>query len=132
MSTTAENHLNLADPNQDGGHPITLWWHPSQPDRVHLILSDPRFKDAVGQKPGLRLVLSCNPRSADYAPSNFNRAIRLLRAAGKPAPAQDVEEHPRHLRRREAVIAAVTEGVAKGQFTSANADAGASEFASTQ
>jgi hypothetical protein len=129
MSTTAENYLDLADPTQGGGHPINLWWYASQPDRVHLILSDARFTDAAGQKPGLRLVFSSNPRSADYAPSNFNRAIRLLRAAGRPAPVHDAEEHPRHLRYRDAVIATVTEGGAKGQLTPPNSDSATSNVA---
>jgi hypothetical protein len=121
MSTTAENYLDLADPTQGGGHPINLWWHAAQPDRVHLILSDPRFTDASGHKPGLRLDFSSNPRSADYAPSNFNRAIRFLRAAGRPAPVHDAEEHPRHLRYRDGVIATVTKSGATGELTSPDA-----------
>lgn len=105
MSTTPGNtYLDLADRSSGGGHQITLWWAASQPDRIHLVLTDPRLVDSKGEKPGLRLVLSSNPKSADYSPANFNRCARLLRSLDMPAPAEDVEEHPRHLRYRDKII----------------------------
>ena len=105
VMSTAMKYLDLASAETGGGHPINLWWHESQPDRIHLILADPRLVDAEGEKPGLRLVLSCNPKSADYSPANFNRCARVLRGLGMPAPDQDVPEHPRHLKFRDKVIA---------------------------
>ena len=41
--------------------------------------------DENGGRPGFWVSFDANPRSADYHPANFNR-LRLLRAAGKPAP----------------------------------------------
>lgn len=108
MSTTSNNtYLDLSDESSGGGHQITLWWAATQPDRIHLVLTDPRLVDSQGEKPGLRLVLSSNPRSADYSPANFNRCGRLLRSLGMPAPAADVEEQQRHLRYRDKVIKTV-------------------------
>jgi hypothetical protein len=105
--STPSTYLDLADAGTGGGHQITLWWSETQQDRIHLVLTDPRLIDSEGEKPGLRLVLSSNPRSADYSPANFNRCARVLRALGMPAPDQDVPEHPRHLRYRENVIKTV-------------------------
>lgn len=96
--------INLADSATGGGHNINLWWADSQPDRIHLVFADPRMHDGNGEKPGLRIVFSSNPKSADYSPANFNRCARLLREQDLPAPSQDVEEHPRHLRYRDKVI----------------------------
>jgi hypothetical protein len=105
--STPSTYLDLAEDTSGGGHPINLWWVASQPDRVHLVLSDPRLVDANGEKPGLRLVFSSNPKSADYSPANFNRCARLLRSLGMPAPVENVEEHPRHLRYRDRIIETV-------------------------
>ena len=105
--STPNTYLDLADADNGGGHQINLWWSDTQPDRIHLVLTDPRLVDRKGEKPGLRLVLSSNPKSADYSPANFNRSARLLRSLGLPAPADDVEEHPRHLRYRDSVIETV-------------------------
>jgi hypothetical protein len=105
--STPSTYMDLSDEESGGGHQITLWWSPTQPERIHLILTDPRLVDSAGEKPGLRLVLSANPKSADYSPANFNRCSRLLRDAGMPAPDEDVVEHPRHLRYRDDVIEAV-------------------------
>lgn len=80
-----------------------VFWHPSQADRVHLVTADDRFVDEHGARPGLHVVFSSNPNSADYHPANFNRVARVLRAAGVPAPA-DVPVTSRRLadRRRPA------------------------------
>ena len=65
---------------------FSAFWHDSQPDRIHLATKDPRFVDEHGTKPGIRIVFSANPASADYNPANFNRVARALREAGAPAP----------------------------------------------
>lgn len=119
MPTTPKNtYLDLSDKASGGGQPITLWWTEKEPDRIHLILTDDRLVDSAGEKPGLRLVLSSNPKSADYSPANFNRCARLLRGKGMPAPAEDVEENPRHLRYRDALIARITDGTKPPTATS--------------
>lgn len=78
---------------------VTVWWRPDDPNRVHYTTNDPRFTDATDQRPGIRIVFSSDPMSADYSPNNFNRAARALRRAGKPAPAE-VPEPSRRLRDR--------------------------------
>jgi hypothetical protein len=84
---------------------FTIWWSDTQPDRIHLTLSrDERFTDEHGGKPGIRVVFSSNPRSADYNPATFNRLARALDAAGKEAPAE-VPVHSRKLADRPKVVA---------------------------
>lgn len=79
---------------------VNVWWQPSDPDRVHYATNDPTFTDTAGERPGIRVVFSSNPMSADYSPANFNRCARALRAAGKSAPPHDVPERSRRLRDR--------------------------------
>src|SRR4051812_28700374 len=97
---TSHTYLDLSNTEIGGGTPINLWWSADQPDRVHLAFQDPLFAEMDGTRPGLRVVFSSNPRSADYNPGNFNRCARRLRALGRPAPASDAPEYPRHLKRR--------------------------------
>jgi hypothetical protein len=85
------------------GHPFKIFWHPGQPDRIHMATNDPAFVDEAGGKPGIRVVFSSNPRSVDYNPSTFNRLARALKAAGAEAPVE-VPVHRRHLRYRDAVM----------------------------
>jgi hypothetical protein len=85
------------------GHPFNIFWHPGQPDRIHMATGDPAFADEAGGKPGIRVVFSANPRSVDYNPATFNRLARALKAAGAAAP-DEVPVHRRHLRYRDAVI----------------------------
>lgn len=92
----AENYLTVGDQQ---GHPFTLWWRENDPDRIHLTTNDPRFLDEHGSRPGIRIVVSSNPRSADYNPATFNRCSRALAAAGRPAP-PEVEVHSRKLAER--------------------------------
>jgi hypothetical protein len=61
----------------DSGHPFNIFWHPGQPDRIHMATSDSTFTDETGGKPGIRVVFSSNPRSADYNPATFNRLKRV-------------------------------------------------------
>lgn len=79
---------------------INIWWQPAHPTRVHYVTNDSTFTDAQGSRPGIRIVFSDDPMSADYSPANFNRCSRALRAAGKPAPPEDVPELSRRLRDR--------------------------------
>jgi hypothetical protein len=53
----------------------------------------------AGEKPGLRIVFSSKPKSADYNPGNFNRISRWLADNEKPAPPL-VEKGSRRLRDR--------------------------------
>lgn len=81
-----------------------VWWRPNQPDEIHLVSSDPQFNSTDGSHPGIWVTFSCNPKSANYHPQNFNRCARALTANGKPAPAE-VVEHDRRLNRRDRLIA---------------------------
>jgi hypothetical protein len=76
-------------------HPFTLWFDQKAGDSIHLTSGDPRFTDENHERPGLRVVFSSNPNSADYNPGNFNRCARVLKSAGKAAP----EEVPLESRR---------------------------------
>lgn len=78
----------------------TIWWRADEPSRIHYTTDSPEFTDATGDRPGIRVVFSADPLSADYNPTNFNRAARRLREAGKPAPAADIPEPSRRLRDR--------------------------------
>jgi hypothetical protein len=85
------------------GHPFNIFWSPAQPDRIHMATNDPAFVDEQGVRPGIRIVVSSNPRSVDYNPATFNRLARALRSAGAEAP-DEVPLYQRHLRYRDAVI----------------------------
>jgi hypothetical protein len=78
---------------------VTVWWRPDDPTRIHYTTNSSMFTDAGGDRPGIRVVFSSDPLSADYSPTNFNRAARALRVAGKPAP-DEVAEPSRRLRDR--------------------------------
>lgn len=84
--------------------PISYYWDPNEPERIHLWIKDDRFTDAAGERPGIWNVYSINPKSADYSPSNFNRVARALRAEQRPAPEHDAPEHDRRLRYRNGLI----------------------------
>jgi hypothetical protein len=88
----------------DPKHGMTVWWDQKNPDSIHLTTDDPRWTDENGERFGLRVVFSANPRSADYNPANFNRCARALVAAGKAAPVV-VPVHSRKLVDRAEVIA---------------------------
>ncbi|UUZ58703.1 hypothetical protein [Nocardioides sp. B-3] len=93
MSTSPSNtYPDLLADNLGSGSlsSINVWWATTEPERIHFVVADGRMTDDLGEKPGLRLVFSSNPKSADYNPANFNRCARMLRDAGKPAPEQDV------------------------------------------
>jgi hypothetical protein len=73
--------------------------YPSDPERIHLATNRTDIVDDAGEKPGLRIVFSDNPKSADYNPGNFNRISRWLADNEKPAPPL-VEKGSRRLRDR--------------------------------
>lgn len=78
---------------------LNVWWNPSDPERIHLATNRPDIVDDAGEKPGLRIVFSNNPNSADYNPGNFNRVSRWLTDKDKPAPPL-VDKASRRLRDR--------------------------------
>lgn len=90
-----------------GGHPFNIFWQPAQPDRIHMATNDPTFTDQDQLRPGIRVVFSSNPRSADYNPATFNRLARALASAGAAAP-PEAPVHRRHLRDRDALIKALS------------------------
>lgn len=87
--------------NSDGFH---LWWRDNQPDEIHLVSSSPVFHDSNGARPGLWITFSCNPKSANYHPQNYNRAARALAEQGCASPAL-VQEADRRLNARSRLIA---------------------------
>jgi len=108
MTETPETPTNYYKVGETvDGYPIHLWWVATDSDCIHETCSDPRWHDAKGGKPGWHRVFSCNPKSADYKPADFNRSARVLREAGKPAPEYDVPEHRRQLSERPEVIAKI-------------------------
>lgn len=78
---------------------LTVWWSAKEPERIHLTTNRDDMVDDQGEKPGLRIVFSSNPESADYNPGNFNRIARWLKKNGKSAP-EPVEKKSRRLRDR--------------------------------
>ncbi len=86
----------MSSPPIDG---FSVWWHEDTPDRIRMATSDPAIRGEDGDKPGLQVVFSSNPRSADYHPANFNRLARWLAAQGEPAP-EPVPVADRQLGRR--------------------------------
>lgn len=126
MSTSNSNtYLDLLADNLGSGSlsSINVWWSATEPERVHFVVADSRLTDEHGEKPGLRLVFSANPKSADYNPANFNRCARMLRAAGKPAPDADVPEHKRHLRYRDALLGSLSAPAAPVELGTLPSDA---------
>jgi hypothetical protein len=93
----------MAEPSEKGDFvtigPANIWYAPKQPDEVHLTIDDPDLTHP-STGPGMRVVFSTNPNSANYHPANFNRCARILRKYDKSAPAADVVEGPRRLDKR--------------------------------
>lgn len=80
---------------------LRIHWRPDDDTRINLYVDNPVFFDIRpgASGPGLWIVFSSNPDSADYHPKYFNRCVRALTAAGKNAP-PECEEGPRRLGRR--------------------------------
>lgn len=93
----------IADDKGKYNHPLkatfNVWWHPDEPDRIRLATNDEDITDENEAHPGLQVVFSSNPDSADYHPGNFNRMARWLEKNEKPAP-PTVEKKSRRLRDR--------------------------------
>lgn len=93
----------MATPSEKGDYVhltnVKVWWVPGQPDEIHLTPDDPDLHHPQ-TGPGMRVVFSTNPRSANYHPANFNRCAAILRQYEKPAPPEDAEEGPRRLDKR--------------------------------
>ena len=90
-----------------GFHPeerFHVWWRPNQPHEIHLVSSDSVFNSPNEQRPGLWVTFSCNPKSANYHPQNFNRLARALEKNGLGHP-PEVAEHDRRLNLRARWIA---------------------------
>lgn len=99
-----EGYLMTASTGYTEIEPFQVWWRANQPHEIHLVSSNPLYNSADGQHPGLWVTFSCNPKSANYHPQNFNRLARALVASDKPAPAE-VPEHDRRLNQRSKWIA---------------------------
>ncbi len=92
----------MDDPQgMDFASELRIHWRPEDDSRISLYVNDFRFSDdrPEASGPGLWIVFSSNPDSADYHPKYFNRCVRALVAAGKQAP-PECEEGPRRLGRR--------------------------------
>ena len=86
----------MAAPPLDGFY---VWFHGDTPDRIRLATNNPDIVGDDGEKPGLQIVFSSNPRSADYHPANFNRMARWLELHHEPHP-DPIPVAPRQLDRR--------------------------------
>jgi hypothetical protein len=86
----------MAAPPLDGFY---VWFHEDTPDRIRLATNNPDIVGDDGEKPGLQIVFSSNPRSADYHPANFNRMARWLELHHEPHP-DAIPIAPRQLDRR--------------------------------
>jgi hypothetical protein len=75
-----------------------IWWKQSS-NEIHLTINDDDLNHP-NTDPGMRVVFSVNPKSANYHPANFNRCADVLRHHGKAAPAENVPEGNRRLDKR--------------------------------
>ena len=79
----------MATSNQQGDYVtlggVNVWWTPEHPDEMHVTSDDPDLNHP-NTEPGMRVVFSANPRSANYHPANFNRCRQMLIQHGKSAP----------------------------------------------
>jgi len=83
LTTPKNTYLDLADESTTGsGQPNILRWTARNLDRIHLILTHDRLTDSAGEKPGLRLVFSSTPKSADCSPANIDRCAHVVRSIG--------------------------------------------------
>lgn len=93
----------MAEPSEGGDYVkvtgATIWWKADTPDQIHLTFDDPDFTHPNTQ-PGMRVVFSSNPNSANYHPANFNRCRAVLSKYGKSAPPDEAEEKDRRLDKR--------------------------------
>jgi hypothetical protein len=84
----------MATPSENGDYVATesfTVWYDEKQDQIHLTTNDADFTHA-GTGPGMRVVFSRNPKSANFHPSNFNRCRDILIAYGKSAPPEAADE----------------------------------------
>lgn len=80
-----------------------VWSDEQQSSEIHLTVND---GDPQSGNEGLHLVISTNPRSANFDPNSFNTLRTLLAQFEKPCPGVEADETiSRQLARRTAHIA---------------------------
>jgi hypothetical protein len=93
----------MATPSQQGDYVdlggAHVWWTSDSPDEIQVTSDDPDLHHP-STGPGMRIVFSANPRSANYHPANFNRCRQVLLQYGKSAPPEPAVEGDRRLDRR--------------------------------
>jgi hypothetical protein len=78
-----------------------VWFDPKQPTNVHLTANSRDLVHPETGSPGLHLVFSSKPKSANFDPKTFNTLRALLQRNGKPHPDGTADESiPRRLDRR--------------------------------
>lgn len=78
-----------------------VWFDDHQPSEIHLTVNDDDLSHPQSGKEGLHLVVSSNPRSANFDPKSFNTLRALLALFDKPHPVAEADEAiPRRLDRR--------------------------------
>jgi hypothetical protein len=80
-----------------------VWFDDNQPSDIHLTVNDEHLAHPLSGKDSLHLVVSSNPRSANFDPKSFNTLRALLAHFGKPHPVAEANEAiPRRFDRRRA------------------------------
>ncbi len=80
---------------------VHVWFDVNQPSEIHLTLNDPDLVHPETGKDGLHLIVSANPRSANFDAKSFNTARALLHRFDKLYPDTVADESiPRRLDRR--------------------------------
>lgn len=82
---------------------VTMHQDTTDPERVRMYIDDHRFTDANGEHPGIQVVFSAKPHSADYNPNNFNRVYTALADVAE-VQVKRVKEFSRLLRLRKSLM----------------------------
>jgi hypothetical protein len=69
---------------------LSVWF---EDNSVRLATGDPRFVADDGSTPGLQIVFSADPMSADYHPGNYNTMVRWGKSVGLRVP-EPVQPEP--------------------------------------
>jgi len=79
-----------------------VWFDERQPSEIHLTVNDEHVVHPQTGKDGLHLVISSNPKSANFDPKTFNTLRALLGQFDKPFPKDAADETiPRRFDRRQ-------------------------------
>ena len=78
---------------------VRFYQDAKDPERIRMFVHWDGFTDQHGERPGMQLVFSANPKSADFNTNNFNRCYRAL-AAHAGVKVKSVKERSRLLRLR--------------------------------